>query len=108
MTKLIAGLVALSQVAVMVDGERQIVAVGEVLPDTHPHDAKELIAAGVVQDPKQVERERRAQARDEAQAQASLEETRRSIEQAMESQGAPGAQAGQGESAGGAAKSAKR
>jgi hypothetical protein len=108
MTKLIAGLVALSQVAVVVDGERQVVAVGEVLPDTHPHDARELIAAGVVQDPKEVERQRRAQARDDAQAQASLEQTRRSIEQAMESQGAPGAPGAQDESAGGSAKSAKR
>jgi hypothetical protein len=80
-----AGLVALVNVAVFVDGVRTEFAPGDELPQINAHDAQELLRAGSVEDPADKAKAERADAKAQSAADRAFEDERAQVQLAAAS-----------------------
>ena len=78
-------LIAMVATAVIVDGQRTVIAPGGELPELTEHDTSELLASGAAKDPAQEAAQARQDERQAASAQRAFEAERDAVRSAQAS-----------------------
>lgn len=78
-------LIALVAVHLLVEGQRMVVAPGEPVPALAPHDEKELLASGAIEDQEQAEADAKAQATAAKKAMGDFQAARKRVQAEVES-----------------------
>lgn len=102
-----SNLIAVVATAVIVNGERIVIAAGHPLPELSEHDSEALVRTGAASDPELDKRAGREAAKTQRAAEAEFEATRERVQAEAASTAAPPAQALQKPPASPAGKSAK-